>query len=251
MKYKVSKEELDALFREVYSSPEKRDIDYTTQTLKIKEEYNFLAYKYKNILKSFLISNLPVKVQLVSFKAYEGGNVDNKNLFVSGYDVEKKYRVYLTVSENIGDVAKEKTGGDFYRLFDEKFNVQKFIENLSDTFISELKKDLPFSYKKINSSSLQFYEDQFVKLEYIFSLEDSKTELSIWIEKELLENGDISPFIYSPPTSVGKKRLKRLKDLIKIRFEIESEPVAIDINDLKEGNEIDIKLKIKDHISGV
>ena len=249
MKYKVSKEELDALFREVYSTPEKREIEYTTQTLKIKEEYSFLAYKYKNILKSFLISNLPVKVHLKTFKAYEGSNVDNKNFFVSGYDVEKKYRVYLTVSENIEDIVKEKTGGDLYRLFDEKFNVQKFIENLSDTFVSELKKDLPFSYKKINSSSLQFYEDQFVKLEYIFSLENSKTELSIWIEKELLENEEISPFIYSPPTSLGKKRLKRLKDLIKIRLEIESEPVVIDINDLKEGNEIDIKLRIKDLIS--
>ncbi len=248
MKYKVSKEELDALFREVYSSPEKRDIDYTTQNLKVKEEYSFLAYKYKNILKSFLISNLPVKVQLKTFKAYEGSNVDNKNFFVTGYDVEKKYRVYLTVSENIEDIVKEKSG-DLYRLFDEKFNVQNFIENLSNNFVSEMKKDLPFSYKKINSSSLQFYEDYFIKLEYIFSLEDSRTELSIWIEKELLENGEISPFIFSPPTSLGKKKLKRLKDLLKIRLEIESEPVVIDINDLKVGNEIDIKLKIKDLLS--
>ncbi|WP_293445240.1 hypothetical protein [Persephonella sp.] len=245
MKYKVSKEELDALFREVYSTPEKREIDYTTQTLKIKEEYSFLAYKYKNILKGFLISNLPVKVQLKSFKAYEGSDVDNKNFFVSGYDVEKKYRVYLTVSENIEDVIK-KAEGDLYRLFDEKFNVQNFIENLSESFISELKKDLPFSYKKINSSSLQFYEDKFVKLEYIFSLEESRTEFSIWLEKELLENGEISPFIFSPPTSLGKKKLKRLKDLLKIRIEIESEPVVIDSKDLKVGNEIDLKIKIKD-----
>jgi len=146
------------------------------------------------------------------------------------------------VSENIQDIAKE----DLYRLFDEKFNIQKFVEILSDSFISELKKDLPFSYKKINSSSLQFYEDSFIKLEYIFSLEESRTEFSIWIEKELLENGEISPFIYSPPTSVGKKRLKGLKNLLKIRLEIETEPVAININDLKEGNEIDINLKIKD-----
>ncbi len=247
MKYKVSKEELDALFREVYSQ-EKREVDYTSQTLKIKEEYSFLAYKYKNILKSFLISNLPVKVHLISFKAYEGSNVDNKNFFVSGYDVEKKYRVYLTVSEDIEDAVKEKTG-DLYRLFDEKFNVQNFVESLSENFVSELKKDLPFSYKKINSSSLQFYEDQFVKLEYIFSLEESKTEISIWIEKELLENEEISPFIYSPPTSLGKKRLKGLKNLLKIRLEIESEPVVIDINDLKEGKEININLRIKDFIS--
>ncbi len=244
MKYKVSKEELDALFREVYSQ-EKREIDYTPQTLKIKEEHSFLAYKYKNILKGFLISNLPVKVQLKSFKAYEGSDVDNKNFFVSGYDVERKYRVYLTVSENIEDVIK-KAEGDLYRLFDEKFNIQNFIESLSENFISELKKDLPFSYKKISSSSLQFYEDQFVKLEYIFSLEESKTEFSIWIEKELLENGEISPFICSPPTSLGRKRLKRLKDLLKIRLEIESEPVVINMKDLKVGNEINIKIKMKD-----
>ncbi|WP_456464702.1 hypothetical protein [Persephonella sp.] len=245
MKYKVSKEELDALFREIYSTHEKREIDYIPKTLKVKEEYSFFAYKYKNNLKSFIISNLPVKVHLLSFKAYEGNNVENKNFYVSGYDVEKKYRVYLTVSENIEDVIK-KAEGDLYRLFDEKFNVQNFIESLSENFILELKKDLPFSYKKISNSSLQFYEDHFVKLEYIFSLEESRTEFSIWIEKELLENGDISPFIYSPPTSLGKKRLRKLKDLIKIRLEIESEPVLIDMKDLKIGNEIDVKIKIKD-----
>ncbi|HHG75180.1 MAG TPA: hypothetical protein ENK22_09040, partial [Persephonella sp.] len=107
MKYKVSKEELDALFREIYSTHEKREIDYIPKTLKVKEEYSFFAYKYKNNLKSFIISNLPVKVHLLSFKAYEGNNVENKNFYVSGYDVEKKYRVYLTVSENIEDVIKK------------------------------------------------------------------------------------------------------------------------------------------------
>ncbi|SNZ03925.1 hypothetical protein SAMN06265182_0508 [Persephonella hydrogeniphila] len=241
MKYKVSKEELDALFREVYSSSNTERGNYTTQPLKIKEEYTFIAYKFKHIVKSYLVSSLPAKIRLKTYKALEGNEASVENYYITGYDVENRYRVYISVSDNLEDIVK----GDFHSLLNEKFNTQRFVENLSENFVSELKKDIPFSFKKINIGTIQFYEDSFVKLEYIFDIGDNQVEISVWIEKELVETGEFSPVIYTPPTSVGKKRIKRLKEILPVEVSIDTEPIMIKREQLKVGNELKVDIKIK------
>jgi hypothetical protein len=243
MKYKVSKEELDALFREVYSSSSVERGNYTTKALKVKEEYSFIAYKFKHMIKSYLVSSLPVKIRLKSYRALEGDDVSLENAYITGYDAENRYRVYISVSDNLADIVKEK--GDIYSLLNEKFNTQKFVENLSENFISELKKDIPFSYKKVNTGAVQFYEDSFVKLEYMFDIEGHDLEISVWLEKEIVEAGEFSPIIHTQPTSVGKKRIKKLKDILPVEVCTYTEPVMIKKDQLKVGNEFSVNIKIK------
>lgn len=239
MKYKVSKEELDALFREVYSSPQ-TEKDYTIPSLKVKEEYKFLAYKYRYALKNFLISNIPVQFDIVSFNSYVGNQVSERNFYINGYDVEKKYRLYVCVSENIEDIINEHLNFDMNKLLNEKFNIQGFLDNLSDTMVSQLKNDFPFTFRKINRPVIQFYEDEFVKLEYKLDIKGESAQINLLIEKTMIDSVDISPFIFSIPTTAGKKKLKKLKDMIPISIEIISKPIDITVDMLKEGQEIEI-----------
>jgi hypothetical protein len=235
MKYKVSKEELDALFREVYSTDEITEGNYTLTPLKRKEELKFLAYKYKAPLKSFLISNLPAKIFIKSFEAYEGNRSPEENIYITGFDVEKKYRLYITISEDFESIIQSKISSDINKILENNFNIQNFINLLSEHLIFYIKKDFPFSIKKINHPSIQFYEDEFVKLEYKLEVENSPAEISILIEKNLIEAVDISPFLFSPPTTTGRKKLRKLKELIKLNHIILSDAVNINIKDLKAG----------------
>ena len=239
MKYKVSKEELDALFREVYSSPQ-AEKDYTTPSLKIEEEYKFLAYKYKYALKNFLISNIPVQFNIVSFNSYIGNQISEKNFYINGYDVEKKYRLYVCASESIEDIINQHLNFDVNKLLNDKFNIQGFLDNLSDTMVSQLKNDFPFTFRKINRPVIQFYEDEFVKLEYKLDIKGRTAQISLLIEKTMVDAVDISPFVLSPPTITGKKKLKKLKDMLPVSFEVISKPVNIPVDILKSGQEIEI-----------
>ncbi|MBK3331895.1 hypothetical protein GWK41_02285 [Persephonella atlantica] len=249
MKYKVSKEELDALFREVYSSSIYEE-DISRKNLTPTKEHLFLAYKYKNIIKRYMVSTLPLKIKLKRFSCYTGKDIETDNLFIAGYDVEKKFRVYVTVNTNFEETVNRKFSTGINSILDRDFNVQSFVELLSEHLITELKKDFPYSYKRINSPVLQFYEDDFVKLEYIYSVDGDEGEVSVWIEKVLLESEDISPIITSPPTTVGKKKIKKLLSMINVQYIIESEVIDIPVNKLKIGSELSIDLKLKEVIGG-
>ncbi|WP_457624172.1 hypothetical protein [Persephonella sp.] len=248
MKYKVSKEELDALFREVYSTTYTGEENYTPQRQKEKEEYRFIAYKYKNVLKNFLVSSIPVKVHLDDYRAYEGTVVEEKNLYIAGYDVEKKFRVYITITERFDTAVRERFSSEIYTLLGEQFNTQRFVENLAEAVVGELKKDFPYIYRKINTAGIQFYDDEYIKLQYSFEFDGDRVDFCVWIEKSLLETGEVSPVIYSAPTSLGKKKLKKLKELIPVRHVFESEPVMIQLDRLREGEEIIIETEFKDKV---
>lgn len=248
MKYKVPKEELDALFREVYNLSKTTEDYYISSPLKKKDEYKFLAYKYKKPIKSFLLAQLPFKFQIKNFAAFEGNSVPEDNLFITGYDVEKKYRLYITANENLEEILNKKLNSDIHKLTGEKFNPQNLIDRLSEDILQYLKKDFPFIIKKINTPYLQFYEDEFIKLEYKIEIGGFESEISIWIEKSLVEAGDISPFVFSPPTLNGKKKINSLKELIEIEYIVETKPLEMSLDQLKLNNEIDIELKIKENI---
>ncbi len=246
MKYKVSKEELDALFREVYSSSFQEDI--SKDTLIPTKEYIFLAYKYKNIIKRQVVSSLPLKIKLKRFGCYEGKEVQLNNLFISGYDVEKKFRIYITVDSGFEEGINKKFSTGFNSILDKNFNVQKFLEGLSEQLISEIKKDYPYSYKKINLPVLQFYDNDFIKLEYILSVEEEEGEISIWMDKAMVESEEVSPLIVSSPTTAGKKKIKKLIDMLDVRYTLQSEIVNIPISQLKSGNEINLNLRFKNTV---
>ncbi|WP_029521285.1 hypothetical protein [Persephonella sp. IF05-L8] len=239
MKYKVSKEELDALFREVYSTPQ-TEKNYTIPSLKRKEEYKFLAYKYKYALKNFLISNIPVEFSIVSFNSFTGSQVSEKNFYINGYDVEKKYRLYICASESIEYIINEHLSYDVNKLLNEKFNTQSFLDSLSETLISQLKNDFPFTFRKINRPVIQFYEDEFIKLEYKLDIKGEPAQINLLIEKTMVNSVDISPFIFSIPTTAGKRKLKKLKDILPVSVEIVSKPINISVDMLKSGQEIEI-----------
>ena len=245
MKYKVSKEELDALFREVYSTPTGQQ-NYTIPDLDKKEEYYFAAYKYKNTIKSYLVSHLPFKISLREFNAFEGTKTPEENLFISGYDIERKFRLFITASEEIQLVIDSNLIE--HSFIKESFNIQSFIDSMSEHMVSSIKSDFPYQFRKIGTIPLQFYDDKFVKFSYNVEINDTSVNISIWFDKGLIETIEIPPIIYSTPTTAGKRNLKKLKDLLYIDFSVESEPVKININQLKPGQNITLKLNFKERI---
>ncbi|NPA58091.1 MAG: hypothetical protein GXN94_02230 [Aquificae bacterium] len=238
MKYKVSKEELEALFREIYSSKDTGGRNYASTGLKEAKEYQFLAYKYRSVLKNHLVSSLPIKLRPVSYGAFWGSSTEDKNIYIAGYDVEKKFRVYTTVSEKFDTAVKSGIG--MYSLLDLQFNTERFVDSLGEAVVSRLKKDYPYNYKKINTAGLQFYDEEFLKLSYRFEIGGEEVDFCIWLDRGFVETDSVSPFITSPPTSLGRKKLKKLKENLTVNFVVESKPVMVDINKLREGEEISL-----------
>ncbi|WP_457642869.1 hypothetical protein [Persephonella sp.] len=246
MKYKVSKEELDALFREVYSTAYEEEKNYTTSPLKEKEEYKFFAYRYLHPLRSFLISSIPVKLKLTSFKALEGKEPPEENMYISGYDVEKKFRIYITASDRFGEAVIDSSFD--YSVLDGQFNPQNFLNSFAENIVQEIRRDFPYTYRKLSAGTLQFYDDVFIRFSYSFDINGESVNFSIWLDRAFVESEVLPPVIFSPPTTAGRKKLKKLKEMIKVNYILESEPVNINISDLKAGKELTLKLKFKEKV---
>ncbi|NPA13260.1 MAG: hypothetical protein GXO45_04655 [Aquificae bacterium] len=235
MKYKVSREELEALLREVSNPSQPYEKSKPPKT-KVDSTYNFLCYKCGTLIKKSFVSNYPIETYLKGYNLSFLSNVGDRNVYTAGFDVEGKYRVFLTVGENIDTAIHDKRVSN-------QFNGQQIVEKLSTDVIQGLREDFPFIYKKIYSFPLQFYSDELVRFEYLFSIEGEDVKVCLWLERDFIENGDINRIIYSPPTSVGKRKLKGLKELLKVDVCIQSEPIQLERNTLQEGQEIDLNVK--------
>ncbi|MDQ7055973.1 MAG: hypothetical protein Q9M89_05690 [Persephonella sp.] len=44
------------------------------------KEYLFLAYKYKNIIKRYMVSTLPLKIKLKRFSSYTGATIQRQTI---------------------------------------------------------------------------------------------------------------------------------------------------------------------------
>ncbi|WP_457641266.1 hypothetical protein [Persephonella sp.] len=256
MRKLIPKEELDALFKEIYSS-EVTDKDYNKTARHIKEEtdkYRFLLYKYKLPLKKILISSIPVKVKIVDIRIYKQEEIEDKNVFLSSYDIEEKFRFYITISENISSVEKSIYEDNIYSLFQNENNtpnLQLILENIYKAIVKTVQTDFPFKFRKLNRPIIQFYDNNLIVIEYVVKMDKEDITVSLLFEELMLETIDINPFIYSPPTSYGKKNLDKLKEKIPLKVIAETQPINIDLNMLKENCVIDLnRIKINNYISG-
>lgn len=242
MRKLIPKEELDALFKEIYST-ETTETDYNIQKKEIKpldSRYRFLMYRYKTALKKILISNLPVKVNIQNTSVTKNGGFEDKNLLLYSYDIEGKFRFFVGISESITSVEKKIYEENIYSLFKNEYDLYSIMENISISIVKTVQNDFPFKFKKINGSAVQFYNDDFVIFDYSLNLDGENVVISLLFEELMLEAVEPDVFIYSPPTSYGKKLLERVKKRVSLKLYVESEPFNIDLNKLKEGCIVDI-----------
>ncbi len=242
MRKLIPKEELDALFKEIYSA-EITEPNYTTpekEEVQLSAQLKFLMYRYKTALRRILISNLPVKVSVLSSSVSRNREIEDKNNFLFSYDVEGKFRFFIVISENITSIERKIYEENIYSLFKNDNNLYSIMESISLSMVKTIQNDFPFRFKKINSSAIQFYNDDFIAFDYAVNIADDNVTVSIFFEELMLEAVEPEAFIYSPPTSYGRKLLEKLKRKITVELSVESEPVNIDLNMLKEGTVVDL-----------
>jgi len=219
---KVPKEELNALFEEIFNVNEgeylvKENRFYRDNTV-------FYGYKLKHIFNSTLtnMSSIPLFINDFSVSTYE----KNVKKSLIGLDIEKKFRVFFDVDEtfvkNIDEYSKNDQLEDGYA-----FNFAKnIIENLADNFIKEIN----LKTEKLSYPYTHFYNDEILLFTYECYLEDKKSNLYVFIEKEFLDSGVLKNWIFSKPTSTEVIKINTLKSLINFDVEIVSKPISIDFS---------------------
>ncbi|ACO04595.1 MAG TPA: hypothetical protein DEP48_01740 [Persephonella sp.] len=253
MRKLIPKEELDALFKEIYNT-ETTEIDYTTDRKELKlldARYRFLMYRYKTALKKIFVSNIPIKVSIKETSVTKNREVEDKNNFLYSYDVEGKFRFFIGISESIATVERKIYEENIYSLFKNENNLHSIMENISLSIVKTVQNDFPFKFKKINSSAVQFYNDDFITFDYNLELEGDSITVSLFFEELMLEAVETDVFIFSPPTSYGRKLLEKLKRKIILKLSVDSEPVDIDLSKLRKGSVIDLdKIKFMNSVKG-
>ncbi len=241
----VPKEEIDALFKEVYSFSSEEEKQKNEVNLPVKrKDLNILSYKIKKFLKKNFLSFLPLDISVTDISVKEKISRD-KPLFSVGYDIEGKYRFFIYTDEEyfkiLEDILRIKSPESV-----DKNSVHSFTERIFDSTINEILTDLPLERRKLVTSSPSLYEEENIHLMYTLQIEEKKTYICVSFDEFLLDILDIKPIIYFPPTTLGKKRLEELKRYISVNIILETEPVLIPVSKLINKDEIKIKsLKIR------
>ncbi len=239
----VPQEELDALFKEVYQREAiKETREDNKDDKKIEKEFLILGYKVKKILKKSFVSILPVNFQID--EVFSEGYFSNTPLISLGYDLEGKFRFFISVEEKIISILDAIINKEIF--IKEKSSTQQYIEAFLEKSLSEILEEIPLRKKKLISSSLSFYEDEVEILSFNARINNKEIKIFISFDKILFEVFEISPFIFSPLTSVGKKNLNKLKEVIPVKVVSETYPIKVPFSLLREGSEIPLKgIKIK------
>ncbi|RMA97762.1 hypothetical protein [Hydrogenothermus marinus] len=220
---KVPKEELNALFEEIFDN---KNINLKSTDLKkkdIKGLYKFYGYKLKSIFNSTLadMSSIPIIIKDFTISNYDN-NV--KKAFL-GIDFEKKYRVFFDIDEqfikNIENYSKSIQLEKNYPLR----IVQNIIENLADNLLKEIN----LNSEKLSNPYTHFFDQEVIEFKYECFLEDKSSYISIYLEKNFLESEVLGKWIYSKPTSQEIIKINKLKSLLRFDLEIISQPINIDL----------------------
>ncbi len=223
---KVPKEELNALFHEIYKKGDEPDLVITEQNLN-DALVNFYGYKFLKLFNRYLSQKFSIPIFIKNFKVDKYQGELSKSYI--GYSIEDKYRVYFDIDypENFDIVS-----------FD---TLLEIVKGLSEEFINHLR--LKSSY--IGSSYTYFFTEEVLIYSYNLYVEDNPLVLKVYIEKEFLDAGLISHWILSNPVSEEKRRIEKLKSRISVYADIESEPIKIDIsqNRIKLPNNLKFSIK--------
>ncbi|WP_456403061.1 hypothetical protein [Persephonella sp.] len=253
MRKLIPKEELDALFKEIYSA-ETGEKDYSINVEKgkrLEHRYKFLMYKYRSILRKTIVSSLPLRIKFLKTEVLKNSEIEDRNRFLFPYDIEGKYRFYVGISENITEIESKLYKEDIYSIIKKESSFHNLMESISNTIVKQIQSDFPFRFKKVPSSAVQFYNEDYITAEYHVGIEDTEVVFSLFFEELMIEAVEVDSIIYSNPTSYGKKLIEKLKKRIMINISVESEPCIIDINKLKVGETIELnQIKITNRDCG-
>jgi hypothetical protein len=238
----VPKEELDALFKEVYQSEYKEEIN-KEEKKSLDFRFYIFGYKIQKFIKKSFLSVIPIPFKVKDFSVEKYTDSIGKNLISTGYDLEGKFRFFVSIEQKIEDIIKElleKNGTPFNKTS------QEIIEAFLDQLASQILEEINLKKKKLLTSYISFYEDDVISFSFDCSVENKDIKVYVIFEEYLLDFIENSQIIYSPLTTLGKKNLKELKKYIPVRIVFETAPVYIPSFLLKEGEEIAINnLKVR------
>jgi len=234
----VPQEEIDALFREVYSTKEEKKEDYFSETSPISKKHKILGYKIKKLIKISFLSILPVKMEIKNYRFIN--SINNISLLSVGFDLEGKYRLYISVDENIFDIL-ESVFKKNSLIVNENENAQKVVEKFLEDVGNRILNDVEMKKRKIYTTQLVFYEDDVSHIQYEVEIEDVRLNLFVSFDEFLLDTVEVKPIIFSTPTNKGKKSLEALKKRTYIKILYETKKIDIESSELYAGNEITIK----------
>ena len=233
----VPKEEIDALFKEVYSFSSEEEKQKNEVNLPIKrKDLNILSYKIKKFLKKNFLSFLPLDISVTDISVKEKISRD-KPLFSVGYDIEGKYRFFIYTDEEYFKILEDILRNKSPDLLD-KNSIQSFTEKIFDSTIYKILTDLPLERRKLVTSSPSLYEEENIHLMYTLKIEGKEIHVCVSFDEFLLDILDIKPIIYFPPTTLGKRRLEELKRYISVNMILETEPIFIPVSKLVNKEEI-------------
>lgn len=227
---KVPKEELNALFKEIYSFNENNN--YPQESQKLNPAFIFYGYKFKAILNKGILNSNKIPVFIKDFEVKYFENQPKK--VHTGYSLENKYRIFFDIEENLlneNDLNNEIVNG--FEL------LNSLIENFSDKILSNIN----LKSEKIVHPYTYFYTENILEYSFNLFIADKTSKFKIYLEEDLLTSESISKWIILNPTSQEREKIRKLKKKLTANLNIISNP--IDINNRKQTfDNLDFKIKI-------
>ncbi len=239
----VPKEELDALFREVYQIEYKEQEQQKKEENKENRKYNVFAYKIQKVIKRTFVSLIPVNFSIKNFSIKTFDEEESKNFISTGYDLENKFRFYISIDQTIEGILEKLLIKE--SIIDSK-NIQLLIEKFLDNTAVQILDEFQLKKKRVASSQLSFYDEEVITISFHCKIDKANITICVSFEEIFLDIFNIKPIIFSQPTSIGKKNLKAIKRYIPIQVISETFPLNIPANLLKENQELTFRnIKIR------
>ncbi len=236
----VPKEEIDALFKEVYNISTTEEYREEKKE-KFDDKYRIFSYKVKRTFRENLLKYIPIDFTINGYSMLENTVSTHNPLFSVGLDIEEKYRFFISVDEVFIKAVEEILHKN--NPFSEKneSNVHQHIEKVLEKTCISVFDSLPLKKKKILLSKPVFYEEEYICIQFFGKLEDKIVNIYVSFDEILLDLAEFKPIILSQPTTLGKRNLKELKKHTFVKLTLETEPIKISKKVLKEGSEISVK----------
>ena len=234
----VPKEEIDALFKEIYDYPvvEKGQEKRESQ---VDKNYKIFIYKLKKIFRSSFLRYIPIDLSVEGYSVYKNTIPVDKPLLSVGFDIEEKYRFFISVDELfIKTIENVFQANNPFRNQEDNNNTQQYIENILEKTSLSIFENLPLKKNKIVLSKPVFYEEDFVCIKFDCKISNKEAYFYVSFDEILIDLMEIKPFIFYSPTTLGKKNINQLKKHTFVKVTLETKPVKISKKQLKENMEI-------------
>ncbi len=236
----VPKEEIDALFKEVYNISTTEEYREEKKE-KLNDKYRVFSYRVKRTFRENLLKYIPIDFTINDYSMLEKTVSTDKPLFSVGLDIEEKYRFFISVDEIFIKAVEEIFQKN--NPFSEKNenNIHQHIEKVLEKTCLSIFESLPLKKKKVALSKPVFYEEEYICIQFSGKLENKIVNIYVSFDEILLDLAEFKTIIFSQPTTLGKRNLKELKEHTFVKIAFETEPIRISKRALKEGSEISIK----------